>query len=211
MHSGYRVPRRPFLDRLRPSLRRIVCSFVVVVLSACTSLQQVAPTAGDQPLAVGPGYDYFALSGRLSVREGQRVEIAGLRWERTSKAESVTLSSPIGSTVARLWKDEQGMAHLKAGDREVSATDLEALIADAVGTPVPLAALGWWIQGLEARPGSGKSGLRGESSAAFTHEGWDIRIEEFPLSQSVPVARRIVARKGETTLRLVIDAWEPRS
>ncbi|MDX2219797.1 MAG: outer membrane lipoprotein LolB [Burkholderiales bacterium] len=159
-------------------------------------------------LAVGSGHEFFSLSGRLSVRDGQRVEIAGLRWERTPAVESVTLTSPLGSTVARMWKEAGGVARFRSSDRETTAVDLESLIVETLGTPVPLAALGWWIQGLEAQP---REGVRGQTRSAFQHEGWDIRIEEFPLTAAMPVAKRIVARRAEVTLRLVIDEWEPRN
>lgn len=177
-------------------------------LTACAGLQPADTTPLAARLAVGPGHKYFSLSGRLSVRDGQRVEIAGLRWERTPAIESVTLTSPLGSTVARLWKEADGVARLRSSDRETTGVDLESLIVDTLGTPVPLAALGWWIQGLEAQP---REGVRGQTGSAFQHDGWDIRIEEFPLAATAPVAKRIVARRAEVTLRLVIDEWEPRN
>jgi outer membrane lipoprotein LolB len=179
----------------------------LVWLTGCTTPPPARSDAGSH-LAVGAGQAYFSLSGRLSIRDGQRIEIATLRWERTSSEESLTLGSPLGTTVARLWAGQDGIARLKTADREASAANLEALTADALGTPVPLQALGWWIQGLDGRTGGAS---RSPTGSLFTHEGWDISIEEFPLSSTAPVARRIVARRGEVTLRLVIDAWEPRA
>lgn len=177
------------------------------VLTGCAGLPSGESSPSTARLVVGSGHANFSLSGRLSLRDGQRIEIAGLRWERTKTGEMLTLNSPVGSTVARLWKGEDGIARLKSGDRESTAEDLETLIFDALGTPVPLRALGWWIQGLE--PAASTGAMR-ETGASFKHDGWDIRIEEFPLNEQTPVARRVVARRGEVTLRLVIDQWEPR-
>lgn len=193
----------PGLARLTRWLLQCIC---LPVLVACAGLPGDDVPASHR-LEVGAGSAHFALSGRLSVREGQRVEIAGLRWERARTTESVSLHSPLGSTVAKLWKGEDGLARLVAGDREATATDLDSLVRDALGAPVPLEALGWWIQGLHV---DSANGARRETGNAFSHAGWDIRIEEFPLSAHAPVAKRIVARRGETTLRLVIDEWEPR-
>lgn len=179
----------------------------VATLTACAGLPVSERPAPLPAPAVGPGHEFFALSARLSVRDGQRIEMAGLRWERTPALESVTLTSPLGTTVARLWKEADGVARLKSPDREASAADLESLIAEMLGASVPLAALGWWIQGLDAQP---REGVRAATGAAFSHAGWDIRIEAFPLAADLPVARRIVARRGEVTLRLVIDEWESR-
>lgn len=192
------------LARLTRWLLQCIC---LPALVACAGLPGDDVPAISRPLEVGAGSAYFALSGRLSVREGQRVEIAGLRWERARTTESVSLHSPLGSTVAKLWKGEDGVARLVSGDRNATAVDLESLIHDALGAPVPLEALGWWIQGLQVDAANGTRRGTGDS---FNHAGWDIRIEEFPLSAKAPVAKRIVARRGETTLRLVIDEWEPR-
>lgn len=189
-------------------LRWLALCACLPLLVACAGLPGTdTPPGGEQRLAVGAGHARFALSGRLSVREGQRIEMAGLRWERASTTETVTLTSPLGTTVAQLFKGEDGIARLKAGERETTAANLEALIEDALGTAVPLEALGWWIQGLASDPGTG---VRRETGAAFGHAGWDIRLEEFPLTEHVPVARRIVARRGDVTLRLVIDEWSAR-
>ncbi|MBL8516309.1 MAG: outer membrane lipoprotein LolB [Betaproteobacteria bacterium] len=179
----------------------------VLLLAGCATAPAEPPTTAE-PMPVGPGHDYFTLSGRLSVRDGQRVEIATLRWERTASGEVLTLGSPLGSTVARLSQPAGGSAELVAGDRKTSALDMEALTADALGTSVPLRALGWWLQGLSGRV---EAGRRVPTGAAFEHEGWDIRIEEFPLSAAAPVARRIVARRGDIALRLVVDEWLPRT
>lgn len=181
---------------------------VVIGLTGCAALAPTAPPTSGAILAVGTGHAHFALSGRLSVRDGQRIEIAGIRWERTAVAESLVLSTPLGSTVASLHKAVNGPALLKASDREATAADMESLVQDALGTAVPLRALGWWIQGLNADV---VAGTRSDSGRTFNYAGWDINIEEFPLNDRVPVARRLTARKGEVTLRLVIDDWAPRA
>lgn len=179
----------------------------VTGLTACAGMPSTERSVPAAKITAGPGQEFFALSGRLSVRDGQRIDMAGLRWERTPALESVTLTSPLGTTVARVWKEAGGEARLKSPDREATASDLESLIEEALGTPVPLASLRWWIQGLEAQP---RDGARGAVETTFNHAGWDIQLEAFPLAADVPVARRIVARRGEVMLRLVIDEWEPR-
>lgn len=143
---------------------------------------------------------YFSLTGRLSVRDGQQVEIAGISWRRTSAEESISLRSPLGSEVARVWREQNGLARLRAGEDERTGPDIETLAGEVLRAAVPLRALAWWIQGRDAEG-------RMLERAQFDHEGWQVSIEDFPQSSDLPVARRITARKGELSLRLVIDNW----
>ncbi len=177
----------------RVSLGIGACFFV-----ACATTVPPSPGA-PQAAAV----TQFSLSGRLSVRDGQQVDIAGISWHNAVDEESISLRSPLGSEVARIWRGPDGLVRLKTGEVERIGPDIETLISEALRTAVPLRALAWWIQGRDAQgaplPGS-----------SFDHLGWLVSVEEYPQSSSLPVAKRITARKGDLTLRLVIDEWNAR-
>nr|WP_315238833.1 outer membrane lipoprotein LolB [uncultured Albidiferax sp.] len=88
-------------------------------------------------------------SGRLALQvDGSAAQSLSASFELKGSAETgeLTLFNPLGGTVARmLW--QPGSATLYANGEIRSFDSLEALVAQATGTPLPLAALFDWLRG----------------------------------------------------------------
>ena len=178
--------------------RFVLLGSLTGLLVACATTVPSSP--GTPPVAAAT---QFSLSGRLSVRDGQQVDIAGISWHKGRDEESISLRSPLGSEVARIWRGQDGLARLKTSDEERIGADIDTLVSEALRSTVPLRALAWWIQG---RSEEGTPLV----TSQFDHDGWLVSVEDYPQSISLPVARRITARKGDIALRLVIDEWTAR-
>jgi len=89
-------------------------------------------------------------SGRLALQvEGQQSQSFSASFELrgNSRRGELTLSTPIGGTVAALEWTEGG-ATLKQGSQVREFPSLEALASQAAGTPIPVAALFDWLRGV---------------------------------------------------------------
>ncbi|MBT2303509.1 hypothetical protein J7E70_23965 [Variovorax paradoxus] len=114
----------------------------VLLLAGCAS--PVGPTG-----ALGTE----AWSGRLSLRiDSEPVQTFSALFELRGapRAGELTLTSPIGSTLAQLhWAP--GEALLKDGSKTRRFDSLDALIEAATGAAIPVAALFGWLAGREER------------------------------------------------------------
>jgi outer membrane lipoprotein LolB len=114
----------------------VVCA---LLLGACAQLH--GSRANADPAAFW--------SGRLALQvEGSAVQSFSASFELKGSAETgeLTLFNPLGGTVARmLW--QPGAATLHANGTVRAFDSLDSLVAQATGSPLPLAALFDWLHG----------------------------------------------------------------
>ncbi|RST51818.1 hypothetical protein EJI01_18000 [Variovorax sp. MHTC-1] len=114
----------------------------VLLLAGCASRVGPTGTTGTE-----------AWSGRLSLRiDSEPVQTFSALFELRGapRAGELTLTSPIGSTLAQLhWAP--GEALLKDGSKTRRFDSLDALIEAATGAAIPVAALFGWLAGREER------------------------------------------------------------
>ena len=88
-------------------------------------------------------------SGRLALNvasEPPQSFSAGFNLSGNAEAGELSLSSPLGSTLAVLqW--QPGQALLRQGDQTRQFDSVEALAAEATGAPIPVRALFAWLRG----------------------------------------------------------------
>ncbi|HOB67206.1 outer membrane lipoprotein LolB [Ottowia sp.] len=103
------------------------------------------------PPRAGTGVDAESdrWSGRLALRvesEPPQSFAAAFALSGNPQAGELTLTSPIGSTIAVMqW--QPGEALLRQGDQTRRYASLDALAQEATGTPLPVRALFGWLRG----------------------------------------------------------------
>jgi len=196
------------IDFLRPADRHFfpVCTFILVLatLVGCSTASRV-PTAiaasrsGDAKLA-----DQFSLSGRISVRVGDKIDSGQIRWQRTARGERIGLYSPLGSQVAALVSDKMAdTVTLRQGKETLTATSIAELTQSLLGTPVDLDRLAAWVQG--------RGLLENQSvDVAFANgDRWLVTAENFHAVGKYQFASRVIATSKDIVVRLVVDEWLP--
>jgi len=171
----------------RAAGRALACA-AVLLLAACATPPPAAPGAE-------------RLSGRLAVRiAGQAERSVSGGFELTGNAErgELLLTTPLGTTAARAqWSP--GQALLRSGSDEWRFDTLDALAAQALGEPVPLAALFDWLRG---RPWPGASSQPREAGqAGFVQLGWQVDLSRW--AEGWVDARR--STPPEVTVRARLD------
>jgi outer membrane biogenesis lipoprotein LolB len=158
-----------------------------VLLGACATVPapQPLPQLESAPTA-------FEMSGRLALRQGDRSDIARLRWTRTKAGDLWVIASPLGNEVARIESGPKGASLVRAGAPAESAPDFRSLSDRLLGVALDPRDLANWLH----------APLGGLSSA-----GWTVQVEEAQAAGKVTIARRIAASRGEVSVRLVVDDY----
>jgi hypothetical protein len=131
------------------------------------------------------------MSGRLAVRQGDRSDIAKLRWTHERARDTWVISSPLGNEVVRIESGARGATLQRAGAAPESASDFPSLTQQLLGVPLDPASLAQWLHGSQASmPG-----------------GWNVAVEETQRAGAVDIARRITASRGDVSVRLVVDEY----
>lgn len=203
---------------MRKILLTIAC--LPVFLAGCAS---IAPTAtGERTPAVGsirPYQEKIDLSGRLSVRyqnnNGKEEAMHGsFVWNQNPAHTSIALLTPLGQTVANIDVTPQGATLAQGGRPPRTATDVDTLVADTLGWPLPIAGLRDWLQGYAVDAAGSRFVASPQASAVTTRDGWQINYAGWDdQGQNVPRPKRIdlsrqTAQAGDVALRVVIDTWQ---
>jgi outer membrane biogenesis lipoprotein LolB len=133
------------------------------------------------------------MSARLSIRQGERSDIARLRWTRNGDSDLWVFSSPIGNEVARIESNAKGATLERAGAGREEAPSFEALTQRVLGVELDPAELSGW---LHAQAPDGR--VPGE---------WQVTIDEKQAAGAVEIARRLTATRGDVVVKLVVDNY----
>ena len=154
------------------SLRVVATLLVGALLSACTTLQPVAPTASSE-----------SLSGRMSVKVDAtpstpaRSVSATFELQGTPQDGRLDLSTPLGTTIAQArWSGRKAL--LTTGGEQRSYPDLDALTQEMLGESLPIVALFDWLRG-RAWAGAPSRAAVPPADAGFQQLGWDVNLARF--------------------------------
>lgn len=209
----------PFFHFLNAPAARLVLAGAVLGLAGCASLPPATPPAASaQPER--PYHAAIDMSGRLSVRyqqQGSEHALHGsFEWQQARQVTRVTLRSPLGQIVAVIEVSPQGATLTKAGEVTHSAADVDALTAQVLGWPLPVAHLQDWLQGF-VRDGSGQlQSVQPEGTQRLrTVDGWQLQVAGWQINSALVHPKRIDLERdteeaGRVALRIVLDSWQPQ-
>jgi outer membrane biogenesis lipoprotein LolB len=160
---------------------------VALALAACaTAPQQPLPQLTHAPQA-------FEIAGRIAVRDGQRSDIAKLRWTRKPGGfDEWIISSPLGNEVARIDAGPGGATLVAAGSDSALTTSFPAVTERYLGVALDPDMLAGWIHGASTGDAPG---------------GWKVTLDETQRAGAIDIARRITASRGDVVVRFVVDEY----
>lgn len=178
-------------------IRRFVTVLVAALaLCSCAELQRLVPEDRVE----------FELAGRIAVRHGNEASSGNIAWRHAREADEMLITSPVGTTVARLVRDASGVVLSTAEGAEHRAEDAEALTERVLGYRIPLAGMSAWVRG---RPGSVGAATEQRDPAGnllvLEQEGWRIEYQE-RRADGLPLRMRLGYPGLE--LRLAVHTWK---
>lgn len=192
------------MPKLRGSCVRAVIAAGAILLCACTPALVQRPAA--TPIAARPA---FELTGRLSARHGSNALSANFHWTHEGERDDLDLSSPLGQTIARLSGDASGVRLQTSDGRIETASDWASLTTRALGWPLPVEGLAFWIQGVpragaQAAVEPGQDGM----PASLRQDGWRIVYLAFERDgDGMARPQRLTLDYPEVELRIAVDSW----
>ena len=151
----------------------------------------------------------FDLLGRVLATYSGGSVTANVRWEHAPARDEIWLMTPTGQTLAHIVDTPQGVTLTRA-DREVHrAQSVEALTRQALGWPLPLSQLQYWIRGMPA-PGAPAAEIErdaGKRLTAFTQNEWRVALTYNDDGEQAGRVRRVDLVDGPNRIRFVVDTW----
>lgn len=161
--------------------------------------------------ALSPDRVRFELTGRIGVQNGDEGMSGLLRWLHAPEADELWFSSPLGSSLALLTRDDSGVELASGNAPPRRAADAETLTREALGWDLPLSGLEYWIlaqpapgsrpQRIERDPASGRLAL-------LMQDGWRIEFLRYLDTERGALPGLIYLEYGSLQIRLAVDHWD---
>lgn len=173
--------------------------FALLALGGCAEV----------PIQTSPvGATAFTLSGRIAVRHGEQGFSGGVRWVHGETTDEVSLTSPLGQTVARISGSREGYRLATAEGKLFSAPDAETLTRNALGWDFPLPGLVHWVGAKNDPERNAVVDVDGEGRVErVRQDGWDIAYARYRPVSGRSLPGLITLRRGEVEIKLAIDDW----
>ena len=204
---------------VRFSVRSLAVVMAALTLAACVSQPVQRATVPVDPVQARANDDRrsaihdWDLAGRIAVSNGERGGSGRIDWQQRAGGYTIALSAPVTRQSWQLTGNDRGarLDGIAGGPREDA--NVEQLLLTATGWTIPVRALQDWVRGVGAQaPEYGPARVvygAGGVPVTLEQAGWAIEFEEWhaagPDRPQLP--RRIVARNGNASVKLIIDSW----
>lgn len=183
--------------------RFLFVSMVAALLSACAT--------PPKPQAGSDAADAFSRTGRFAVTvtdaDGRQKAVqGGFSWLDHNGHYLLDLTNPLGSIEARVEGGPDAASLTKADGTRLQASDPDTLAQEALGYPVPVAGMRYWLRGrvpAGAEPTALTLDAHGRP-ASFTQDEWHATFSRYDaLGPQLLVLERLEPGR-RTLLRIVV-------
>jgi len=164
-----------------------------------------AGCAGLRPMGAQETID-FELNGRIATRYKDEAASGNVAWRHSSESDELLITTPVGSSVARIVRNGNEVVLTTAEPRDYRANDAEALTEQVLGFRIPLTGLTDWVRGkaVEGSPASVTRDSQGRI-AVLEQNGWQVEYQEYR-PDGLPTRMKLLFPGIE--LRLAIHEWK---
>jgi outer membrane lipoprotein LolB len=206
----------------RPALTWFARSTPLVLAALLASCASTVPIEQREQTATAMRVYHEAvdMSGRLSIRyqaNGSEQALHGsFNWSQGPDRTLVSLLSPLGQTLATIESTPAETVLRQPGQPPRTASDVDALTAQALGWPLPVAGLRYWLQGFAMDAGSRRMiAAPGMSAPQQTsmQDGWRLHYASWNQDAASPHPKRLDLQRttqqaGDVEIRLIIDSFQ---
>ena len=150
----------------------------------------------------------WSLKGRLAVSNAEDGGSGNLHWQEDSRRTRMSFHGALGRGAWRLEVNDQGAELELADGTRYRADEVQSLVREQIGWEVPIAALAWWVRGLEAPADVESRRLGDDGTLEYLDQlGWQIEFSHYRNVGSTSLPLRLTARQADRTVKLVVRNW----
>ncbi len=154
----------------------------------------------------------FSVQGKVGFRHGETGGSAALTWQQDGDRYRMTAHGPLGQGATRI-SGNSALIRIEDNQGAHESDDPEALLAEAIGWPVSINSLAFWVRGLPA-PGS-EAAIENDAAGRplkIRQQNWEISLDRYRPDGSGASRRtlphRVIAIGGDSRVTLLIERWE---
>lgn len=185
---------------------RRVALLLALAVCGCAAPALREPPAGHVAASALPR---FVLEGRLQVKDGERSAAVGVDWQHDGERDDWLFTGPLGQGLARIESDAAGARMTLPDGRHSEAASAAELATSLLGVEAPFASLPRWVTGRLTRGAQVRAVDALGRVRSAVDAGWTIDYLDYAGEAPDALPRKIDIQRGDTRLRLIVDAWNP--
>jgi len=194
---------------MSPYKRIVVLAGICLLVAACAPREERPDGAWlAEREAWFDTHPNWRISGRVGLHDGERGGSLGFTWRAEGDEHRIHLRTATGGRQWRLRFSPAG-AQLEGSEvGRLSGFSPDPLVERAVGWPIPVRALSWWIRGL-VPPGGGRVRFADDGTlAGVTDPVWTLDYQRFKQVDGRLLPTRLEARSDRYRVRIAIGDWQ---
>lgn len=201
------TPSCPRQRRRPPALAATLLALLAVSLLAGCASKPVAE-APRWAAELAAAQTRFAIRGKVGFRRGESGGSAALTWQQEGERYRLAANGPLGQGATRITGNA-GQVRIENSEGVRESDVPETLLAEAIGWPVSINSLSWWVRGLPA-PGSAAEVDKDAEGrpVRIRQQDWDILLDRWRDDTGVVLPYRVIATGGDSRVTLLIERWE---
>ena len=147
-------------------------------------------------------------TGRIGVVNGEEGWHASFQWGQEQASYRIDLMGPLGQGRVLIQGDSERVSIQTQDGQRREAPDPDTLITEALGIRLPVSGLRYWLRGVP-EPGP-VTGLQTDAEGRLSRleqNGWIIDYADYAPGAAYQLPTRIVARRQDLSVKLVIERW----
>ncbi|MFP5441024.1 MAG: lipoprotein insertase outer membrane protein LolB [Gammaproteobacteria bacterium] len=193
-----------------PAVARYVLALATaLLLGACAHRQPAElPAWSAEDMAQITRFD---IKGKVGFRRGETGGSAALLWQQENDRYRLTATGPLGAGSVRI-DGTSARVRIEDGNGSRESGDPEALLAEAIGWPVSINSLSYWVRGLPAPQAEGEAAAEIVRDAAgrpvrLRQQEWEVVYDRWQADGSRLLPHKVVATGGDSRVTLLIERW----
>ena len=190
------------------------------MLGACANMAPPTETATEQAGATRKYQEAITLAGRLSVqyqKDDKDEAIHGsFTWKQSKDRSSIAILSPLGQILATIEVTPDNATLIQSGQPPRSAAEVDLLVTQTLGWPLPVSGLRNWLQGFANNANNKSFVATASNNKVSTRDGWNIQYPTWESDQQTPAQERPkridlerqTEQAGKVAIRIVLDTWQ---
>lgn len=207
------------MTNLRLALTRY---FHLLTVTLCLSLIQACSFLPKETSQTGEIYDWqtlepqlrelnnWSLLGKIGIRtKDESITAAINKWDQTNEQFEIDLSSTFfGLGSSKLIGNEHFLIIYESGEEPISSNEPELLVESALGIPLPIAHLTYWIKALPAQNIAHKLKFNDQGLPdSLRQDNWSIQFSDYHLDKKLPLPGKIKLQRDNIRIVLAVKEW----
>jgi outer membrane lipoprotein LolB len=184
---------------------RLVAVCLLLGLAGCATVPPAVQVQRLNPVVSTA----FEADGRVALRYQAQSSTANLHWSHRIAQDIVTISSPLGSTLAVLTRTASGVQLVDSQQHIHQAQDSRELTQQLLGVRLPLEYLTYWMLGQAVPDLPHQTTLDGDANLVQLQQaGWAVNYQRWQTLAGMNIPNKFIVVGEDSELRMVVTHWQ---